>query len=56
LNLHVDLLIVPVVGPEVLSGSTRLTASTVTKRVLNIFSTGAMAFWGRAYSNKALLS
>ena len=42
LDPHVDLLIRPVVGPEVLSGSTRLKAGTATKLVLNMLSTGAM--------------
>src|SRR5438105_13890839 len=37
-----DLAITPVVGPEVLSGSTRLKPGTATKLVLNMISTGAM--------------
>jgi N-acetylmuramic acid 6-phosphate etherase len=51
LNPLVDLPIVPVVGPEVLSGSTRLKAGTATKLVLNTLSTGAMVLLGKTYSN-----
>jgi N-acetylmuramic acid 6-phosphate etherase len=51
LNAVVDLPIVPVVGPEVLSGSTRLKAGTATKLVLNILSTGAMILLGKTYGN-----
>lgn len=40
-----------VVGPEVLTGSTRLKAGTVTKLVLNIVTTGAMARSGKIYRN-----
>jgi N-acetylmuramic acid 6-phosphate etherase len=46
-----DLMIVPVVGPEVLSGSTRLKAGTATKLVLNMISTGAMVRLGKAFGN-----
>ena len=45
------LAITPVVGPEVLSGSTRLKAGTATKMVLNMISTGAMVRLGKAYGN-----
>jgi N-acetylmuramic acid 6-phosphate etherase len=51
LNAHVDLAITPVVGPEVLSGSTRLKAGTATKLVLNMLSTGAMVRLGKTYGN-----
>jgi N-acetylmuramic acid 6-phosphate etherase len=51
LNAAVDLAIVPVVGPEVLSGSTRLKAGTATKLVLNMLSTGAMVCLGKTYGN-----
>jgi N-acetylmuramic acid 6-phosphate etherase len=47
----VDLPIVPVVGPEVLSGSTRLKAGTATKLVLNTLSTGAMVQLGKTFGN-----
>jgi N-acetylmuramic acid 6-phosphate etherase len=43
--------IVPVVGPEVLTGSTRLKAGTAQKMVLNMLSTAAMVRLGKAYSN-----
>jgi N-acetylmuramic acid 6-phosphate etherase len=51
LDAHVDLMIRPVVGPEVLSGSTRLKAGTATKLVLNILSTGAMVRLGKCFGN-----
>jgi N-acetylmuramic acid 6-phosphate etherase len=43
--------IVPVVGPEVISGSTRLKAGTATKLVLNMLTTGAMVLLGKTYGN-----
>src|SRR5262249_51455284 len=46
-----DLSITPVVGAEVLSGSTRLKAGTATKLVLNMLSTGAMVLLGKTYGN-----
>ncbi len=48
---HADLNIIPLVGPEVLSGSTRLKAGTATKMVLNMLSTGAMVRTGKTFSN-----
>jgi N-acetylmuramic acid 6-phosphate etherase len=48
---EVDLPITPVVGPEVLSGSTRLKAGTATKIVLNMLSTGAMIRLGKVFGN-----
>ena len=48
---HVDLMIRPVVGPEVLSGSTRLKAGTATKLILNTLTTGAMVRLGKCYGN-----
>jgi len=48
---HAELNITPLVGPEVLSGSTRLKAGTATKMVLNMLSTGAMVRLGKTYSN-----
>ena len=47
----VDLAIAPVVGPEILSGSTRLKAGTATKLVLNMLTTGAMVRLGKTYGN-----
>lgn len=46
-----DLAITPVVGPEVVSGSTRMKAGTATKMVLNTLSTGAMVMLGKTYGN-----
>jgi N-acetylmuramic acid 6-phosphate etherase len=46
-----DLMITPVVGPEVISGSTRLKAGTATKLVLNTLTTGAMVLLGKTYGN-----
>jgi N-acetylmuramic acid 6-phosphate etherase len=46
-----DVLILPKVGPEVLTGSTRMKAGTATKLVLNTITTGAMVRMGRAYGN-----
>jgi N-acetylmuramic acid 6-phosphate etherase len=46
-----DLLITPIVGPEVLSGSTRLKAGTATKLILNLLSTGALIQLGKVYRN-----
>ena len=46
-----DLTISPVVGPEVISGSTRLKAGTATKMVLNMLTTGAMVRLGKTYGN-----
>jgi N-acetylmuramic acid 6-phosphate etherase len=46
-----DLCITVVVGPEVLSGSTRMKAGTATKLVLNMLSTGAMVRMGKTFGN-----
>lgn len=46
-----DIAIVPLVGAEVLSGSTRLKAGTAQKMVLNMISTGVMIRLGKTYSN-----
>jgi len=47
----VSLAILPKVGPEAVTGSTRLKAGTATKLVLNTVTTGAMIRVGRAYGN-----
>ena len=47
----VDVAIVPVTGPEVVTGSTRLKAGTATKLVLNTITTGAMIRVGKTYGN-----
>ena len=46
-----DIVIAPVVGPEVISGSTRLKAGTATKMVLNILTTATMVLLGKTYGN-----
>lgn len=46
-----EISILPVVGPEVVSGSTRLKAGTAQKMVLNLLSTGAMIKLGKTYGN-----
>jgi N-acetylmuramic acid 6-phosphate etherase len=46
-----DVGVVVPVGPEVLTGSTRLKAGTATKLVLNTITTGAMVRSGKAYGN-----
>ena len=48
---NADVAILPRVGPEALTGSTRLKAGTATKLVLNTITTGAMIRWGKAYGN-----
>jgi N-acetylmuramic acid 6-phosphate etherase len=48
---NVDIAILPKVGPEALTGSTRMKAGTATKLVLNTVTTGAMIRMGRAYGN-----
>jgi N-acetylmuramic acid 6-phosphate etherase len=48
----VDVDIRLLVGPEVLAGSTRLKAGTVTKLALNILSTGTMVLLGKTYGNR----
>ena len=46
-----DVVILPKVGPEVLTGSTRMKAGTATKLVLNAITTGAMIRLGKVYGN-----
>lgn len=46
-----DIAIVTIVGPEVVTGSTRLKAGTATKLVLNTVTTGAMILLGKTYGN-----
>jgi N-acetylmuramic acid 6-phosphate etherase len=48
---QVDVAIVPVVGPEVIAGSTRMKAGTAQKMVLNMLSTAAMIRMGKVYGN-----
>jgi N-acetylmuramic acid 6-phosphate etherase len=46
-----DVVILPIVGPEVVTGSTRMKAGTATKLVLNTITTGAMIRLGKTYGN-----
>ena len=52
LGEEVDLEIAPLVGAEVISGSTRLKAGTATKMILNMISTGAMVQIGKTLGNR----
>jgi N-acetylmuramic acid 6-phosphate etherase len=47
----VDVMIRPLTGPEVVTGSTRLKAGTATKLVLNMITTLAMVQMGKVYEN-----
>jgi len=46
-----DVVIAPLVGPEVITGSTRMKAGTATKMVLNTITTAAMVRLGKVYGN-----
>ncbi len=46
-----DRIIAPDIGPEILTGSTRLKSGTATKLILNMFTTLAMARIGKVVSN-----
>ena len=50
-SIRADFVINPVVGPEVVTGSTRMKAGTATKLVLNTITTGAMIRIGKVYGN-----
>jgi N-acetylmuramic acid 6-phosphate etherase len=51
-TLHqVDIPIVAITGPEVVTGSTRLKAGTATKLILNMITTGAMIRLGKTFGN-----
>ena len=47
----VDVALLPIVGPEAITGSTRMKAGTAQKLVLNMLSTGAMVKLGKTYGN-----
>lgn len=51
LNGCSNVVIAPIVGPEVISGSTRLKAGTATKLVLNTLTTATMVLLGKTYGN-----
>ena len=46
-----DVVVAPLVGPEVLTGATRLRAGTACKMVLNMMSVGTMLGTGKVYEN-----
>ena len=51
LSRHAQVCIEAVVGPEIVSGSTRLRAGTATKMVLNMLTTLSMVRVGKVYKN-----
>ena len=51
LDAFADVGIAPQVGPEVVSGSTRMKCGTAEKMILNILSTGTMIKLGKVYRN-----
>lgn len=51
LKVNVDVAICPVVGPEVVMGSTRMKSGTAQKLVLNMITTTAMIRLGKVYEN-----
>ncbi|MFC6177292.1 N-acetylmuramic acid 6-phosphate etherase [Companilactobacillus huachuanensis] len=51
ISQHAEIKIEVVVGPEVLSGSTRLKSGTAQKMVLNMLSTASMVGVGKTYGN-----
>lgn len=54
LGAKVDLEIALLVGPEVITGSTRLKSGTATKLVLNMITTGAMVRIGKTFGNQMI--
>ena len=50
-NINIDYLISVIVGPEIISGSTRMKAGTATKMILNMISTTAMIKLNKTYGN-----
>lgn len=50
-HIPAEIIINPVVGPEVVTGSTRMKAGTATKLVLNTLTTGVMIRLGKVYGN-----
>ncbi|MDC9590367.1 N-acetylmuramic acid 6-phosphate etherase [Xenorhabdus sp. XENO-10] len=46
-----DIAITPIVGPEVVTGSSRMKAGTAQKLILNMITTGAMIRTGKVYGN-----
>lgn len=52
LQKEVDICIAPVVGPEALTGSTRMKSGTAQKLVLNMLTTASMVKLGKVYGNR----
>lgn len=50
-SIRADVVINPVVGPEIVTGSTRMKAGTATKLVLNTITTAAMIRVGKVHGN-----
>jgi N-acetylmuramic acid 6-phosphate etherase len=50
-DIPAEIIINPVVGPEIITGSTRMKAGTATKLVLNTITTTAMIKMGKVYGN-----
>jgi N-acetylmuramic acid 6-phosphate etherase len=50
-ELEVDVAICPIVGPEVVMGSTRMKSGTAQKLILNMISTATMVRLGKVYGN-----
>ncbi len=48
---EVDIIIRPITGPEVITGSTRMKAGTATKLILNTLTTASMIKMGKVYEN-----
>ena len=48
---HADITICPIVGPEVLTGSTRMKSGSAQKMVLNMISTATMIQLGKTFEN-----
>jgi N-acetylmuramic acid 6-phosphate etherase len=51
MNQLAEIGIAPIIGPEVITGSTRMKAGSAQKMVLNMFSTGIMVKVGNIYQN-----
>ncbi len=51
LGIEADVYICPVVGPEVIAGSTRMKSGTAEKLVLNMLSTASMIKLGKTFGN-----
>jgi len=51
LGVEADVYICPVVGPEVITGSTRMKSGTAQKLVLNMLTTASMVRLGKTYGN-----